>query len=133
MKTFLVTLFQYGVGFNANTNIEIYIDAETQDEAEQIAHDDWIDKGYGVWDSREWRWNISPEQEKQARKYADRLLMDIFPDNVEREEVLSSIEEDLYMDIEECSGWRDFEDENEWCEGDVEIALARVLKQRICG
>ena len=36
------------------------------------------------------------------------------------------------MDIEQCADWQNLE-EDEWCPGDVEIAVARILKERICG
>ena len=132
MKTFVVTLFQLGIGYNVNTNEFTYVEADSQEEAEQIAHDDWFDKGYGVWDSQEYRENLTEEQEKQARNYMNKFLSGLIPDNYDRDAIISAIEEDVYMDIEECAGWLKL-GEDEWCPRDVEIAVARVLKQRICG
>ena len=132
MKTFLVTLFQLGVGYDIYTNEEEFIEAETQEQAEQEAHDKWFDKGYGVWDSREWRENLSPEQERAARSHMDRYLAAVLPDNIDREEIIQAIEEDVYMDIEQCSDWLNMP-KDEWHPGDVEIAVARILKERICG
>lgn len=52
MKKFEVELFIMGVG-SSPLNEKVEIEAETQDEAEQIAHDWYFPKGYGVLDSRE--------------------------------------------------------------------------------
>lgn len=53
MKTYEVTLFIMGLPSSPHTNEIVYIDAETQDEAEQEAHDRYFPKGYGVLSSRE--------------------------------------------------------------------------------
>ena len=66
MKTYKVTLFVLGVNAPALNEHEYY-EAETQEEAEQMAHEEWFPKGYGVLSSREYRENLTEEQEKQAR------------------------------------------------------------------
>ena len=56
MKTYEVTLFIMGTTPSPYTNEYEYYEAETQDEAEQMAHDQWFPKGYGVLSSRDVRW-----------------------------------------------------------------------------
>lgn len=55
------------------------------------------------------------------------FLSDIFSDYQERHEVLDLIINDVLEDIEETADWSNFE-EDEYCLGDIRIALARVLK-----
>lgn len=131
MKTFEVKLFILGLPLNNNLRTE-YIEAETQDEAEELASRWYNADGWGVYDSKEVRDGLSDEQKKQAIKYASSLLSNIITDSVERGEVMAEIEDGIIADIEDCAAWQDL-DEDEWCEGDVEIALARVLYNKICG
>ena len=55
------------------------------------------------------------------------LLLDIFPDIVERHEIRDLILDDVVQDIEETADWSDYEDD-EYNLGDIQIAVARVLK-----
>ena len=121
-----------GLPASRHTNEIVYIDAETQDEAEQEAHDRYFPKGYGVLESRECRNGLSEEQREEARSYMDRLLSRVVSDSYDREAIISAIEEDVYYDIVQCADWLNMK-EDEWCPGDVEIAVARILKERICG
>lgn len=52
MKQFEVTLFIMGLG-STILDEKVIIEAETQDEAEEIAHNIYFPKGYGVLDSIE--------------------------------------------------------------------------------
>jgi hypothetical protein len=132
MKQYKVTLFVLGLPMTSgNTRVE-YIEAETQDEAEQMAHDWYASDGWGVYGSKEVRDELTDEQKKQAVRHASSLLSNIVPDSQERGEIMAEIEDDIISDIEDCAGWQEL-DEDEWCEGDVEIALARVIYDKICG
>ena len=53
MKTYEVELFIMGCPSSPYTNEKITIEAESQDEAEQKAHDIYFPKGYGVLSSRQ--------------------------------------------------------------------------------
>lgn len=53
MKTFEVTLFVLGLPYNENNTRVVTIEANSQDEAEQKAHDWYISDGWGVYDSKE--------------------------------------------------------------------------------
>lgn len=58
------------------------------------------------------------------------LLQNIFPDDAERHEIRDLILDDVVLDIEETADWSDY-CEDEYCLGDIQIALARVLKSAL--
>lgn len=58
------------------------------------------------------------------------LLQDIFPDNVDRHEIVDLILDDVVLDIEETADWSGYEDD-EYNLGDIQIALARVIKDAV--
>ena len=58
------------------------------------------------------------------------FLGDIFPDSHDRHEVVDLIIDDVVADIEETADWSDY-CEDEYCLGDIRIALARVLKSAV--
>jgi len=55
------------------------------------------------------------------------LLGNIFLDDAERHEVVNLIIGDVIVDIEETADWSGYEDD-EYNLGDIQIAVARVLK-----
>lgn len=54
------------------------------------------------------------------------FLGNIIPDYHDRHEVVDLILDDVVADIEETADWSNYEDD-EYCLGDIQIALARVL------
>lgn len=62
----------------------------------------------------------------------DYLLSYIFPDAQDRSAVVEAIANDVINDVEDCADWSRFEGD-EYCHGDIDIALARVLKNKIVG
>lgn len=52
MKRYEVTLFIMGLPLKNNTRV-VEIEANSQEEAEQKAHDWYISDGWGVYDSKE--------------------------------------------------------------------------------
>lgn len=54
------------------------------------------------------------------------FLSNIIPDYHDRHEVVDLILDDVVADIEETADWSDY-CEDEYCLGDIQIALARVL------
>ena len=58
------------------------------------------------------------------------LLQDIFPDDAERHEIRDLIIDDVVLDIEATADWSGYEDD-EYCLGDIQIALARVIKNAV--
>lgn len=58
------------------------------------------------------------------------MLAYIIPDHHDRHEVVDLILDDVVLDIEETADWSGYEDD-EYCLGDIQIALARVLKKAV--
>ncbi len=58
------------------------------------------------------------------------LLQDIFLDDAERHEIRDLILDDVVLDIEETADWSGYEDD-EYCLGDIQIALKRVFKRAV--
>lgn len=58
------------------------------------------------------------------------LLGNIFLDDAERHEIRDLILDDVVLDIEETADWSDY-CEDEYCIGDIQIALARVIKNAV--
>jgi hypothetical protein len=58
------------------------------------------------------------------------FLSNIFPDDQDRHEMVNLIIGDVVADIEETADWSDY-CEDEYCLGDIQISLARVLKGAI--
>jgi len=58
------------------------------------------------------------------------LLQNIFPDDAERHEIRDLILDDVVLDIEETADWSDY-CEDEYNLGDIQIALARVIKSAV--
>lgn len=53
MKTYEVTLFVLGLPYNENRTRVVTVEAESQEEAKQKAHDWYVADGWGVYDSKE--------------------------------------------------------------------------------
>ena len=58
------------------------------------------------------------------------LLGNIFLDDAERHEIRDLVLDDVVLDIEETADWSGY-DEDEYCLGDIQIALARVIKSAV--
>lgn len=58
------------------------------------------------------------------------LLYNIFPDDAERHEIRDLILDDVVLDIEETADWSDY-CEDEYNLGDIQFALARVIKNAV--
>lgn len=58
------------------------------------------------------------------------LLGNIFRDDAERHEIRDLVLDDVVADIEETADWSDY-CEDEYCLGDIRIALARVIKNAV--
>lgn len=78
------------------------------------------------------RKNLTATQKDCAVKYVSSLLSNIITDSFDREKVVGALRGEILEDIEDCADWQNL-DEDEWCPGDVEIALTRALVNRIWG
>ena len=54
MKKYEVTLFILGLPYHESNTRTVTIEANSQDEAEQKAHDWYVADGWGVYDSKEY-------------------------------------------------------------------------------
>lgn len=76
--------------------------------------------------------NLTKQQIKEVNAQVRASLSAIIADAHDREAVLDSIIIDVISDIEDTADWSDYEDDE--CNlSDIDIALARVLKNKICG
>lgn len=69
-------------------------------------------------------------QIKLVRSHLVELLLPIFGDMREREEIVNLVLRDVLMDIEATADWSELDDD-EVHTGDISIALARVLYDAI--
>ena len=74
---------------------------------------------------------MTRHQAKEVKAQADAVLSAVIHDNVDRNMVVEAIIDDIISDIEETADWSDL-DYNEVHGGDIEIALARVLINKLC-
>ena len=73
---------------------------------------------------------MTRRQTKEVRATLNELLFGIFQDNIEREGVIDYILDDVIADIDETADWSDLR-YDEVNESDIQIALARVLKDAV--
>lgn len=71
-------------------------------------------------------------QKEIIKGRTDYLLSYIFPDAHDRSAVVEAIADDVINDIDETADWSRFE-WDEYCHEDINIALARVLKNKVVG
>jgi hypothetical protein len=74
--------------------------------------------------------NLTKSRLDGVRSYLVELLLPIFEDMREREEVIDLIFNDVILDIAATADWSELEDD-EVHTGDISISLARVLKSTI--
>ncbi len=53
MKEYEITLFVLGLPYSKNNTRKVVIKADSQDDAEQIAHNWYVSDGWGVYSSKE--------------------------------------------------------------------------------
>lgn len=69
---------------------------------------------------------LTQEQCEGVKSRIDYTLSYVIPDNMERGAVVDKVIDPVIWDIEETADWSEFA-EDDYCEGDIDIALARVL------
>lgn len=60
-----------------------------------------------------------------VNEYLYRRLLNIIPDSIEAGEVANALQDEVVQDIDETA------DSKNWNSGDIDIALARVLRKRL--
>lgn len=130
MNTYRITLFVLGLNPRLNSRVE-YVDAETEEKAENAVRGD----GWGVLKTDlmdETYKDFTTPQVEGVKARIGELLGFFMTDSLERNEVVDALLKDVLTDISETADWSDLEGD-EYCEGDIDIALARVVRAKICG
>lgn len=131
MNTYKITLFVLGLDPRLNTRVE-YVDAETEEDAEkEVVGDGWgvlktelMDLDYG--DK-----GFTKDQVDLIEDRVYEVMRDVVPDPRDLDCVVDAMLEDVITDIYETADWSNLEDD-EVCLGDIDIAVARIIKNKIC-
>ena len=131
MNTYKITLFVLGLDPRLNTRVE-YVDAETEEDAEkEVVGDGWgvlktelMDLDYGDY-------GFTKDQVDSIEEVVYELMRSVVPDHSDLDCVVDAMLEDVIVDIYETADWSELEGD-EICLGDVSIAVARVIKNKIC-
>lgn len=131
MNTYKITLFVLGLDPHLNTRVE-YVNAETEEEAEkEVVGDGWgvlktelMDLDYG--DN-----GFTKDQVDLIEDRVYEVMRDVVPDPYDLDAVVDAMLEDVITDIYETADWSDLEGD-EVCLGDIDIAVARIIKNKIC-
>lgn len=133
-KHFIVTIFNMNSP-KEKENVDIY--AMTSDEAENRAISGGLvnlQSGWGVWGSKEVLDDYSyltPTQLKGVKTHLDSVLSNIVTDACDRSNIVDAMLLPICEDIASCADWESLDGE-EWCPADVDIAIARLLKEKFC-
>lgn len=134
-KHFIVTIYNL---FCQNEKRYEDVYAMDSKEAEKIAIGGGLvnlQNGWGIWDCKEVDDDhscLSIVQVEEVRKRINKVLTSIIPDSVYRNNVVDALMVDVCADIAECADWQNVLYGDEWCEGDIDIAIARVIRDKIC-
>lgn len=85
-----------------------------------VLYEEYLEQGMG----------FSEAQREAIEKRVNYLIGLIIPDAVDRSGVCETIMPSIFRDITECADW-DSLGEDDWCEGDIDIAVARVIKEKV--
>ena len=130
MPSYKVRMFILGLDPKLTEEVE-YVDAETAEKAEEDAL--WHRDGYGVISTTQMDLdypNFTKDQVDGVEDAVHRILSPVFSDNHDRDEVVDAILNDVMQDIEDTADWSELDDD-EYCIGDVQIAVARVIKNKV--
>ena len=70
---------------------------------------------------------MEPRSKEWVNECLYRRLLNVIPDSIEAGEVANALQDEVMQDIAETA------DPDSWHGGDIDIALARVLRKRILG
>ena len=129
MPTYKVRMFILGCGVNT-MEVE-YVDAPNEEQAEKDAL--WHREGYGIYSTTQMDLdypNFTKDQVDGVENEAHRILSTVFSDNQDRDEVVDAILNDVMQDIEDTADWSELDDD-EYSISDVQIAVARVMKNKL--
>ena len=133
MKKFKVTIFNRFAPSERHTDI---IEAETIAEAERDALGGGLvnyASGWGLLSSKEVdeeHGDLTPQQVEGVKERVSYLIGLIIPDHVECGDVTYGILKEVCEDIAETADWDSLR-EDECCEGDIDIAVSRVMYGKV--
>ena len=129
-KTYKVKMSILGLSPKLTEETDI-VQAESEKQAIEDAL--WHRDGYGITDiyevNREYGY-LTEEQIEGVKGRVSYLIGLIIPDHVECGDVTQAILKEVCEDIGETADWSGLE-EDEWCEGDVDIAVSRVMYSKV--
>ena len=131
MPTYKVTMFILGCDPKLTKEVD-YADAANEEDAEEDVL--WHRDGYGVISTTQMDLDYPSFTKAQVDGIEDRVhevLKGIISDNFDRDNAVDAILSDVINDIEETADWSDLDDD-ECCIMDIDIAVARVVKEKLC-
>ena len=131
MPTYKVTMFILGCDPKLTKEVD-YADAANEEDAEEDVL--WHRDGYGVISTTQMDLDYPSFTKPQVDGIENRVhkvLSAVIPDAADRDNAVDAILSDVINDIEETADWSDLDDDE--CNiGDIDIAIARVVKEKLC-
>ena len=131
MPTYKVTMFILGCDPKLTKEVD-YADAANEEGAEEDVL--WHRDGYGVISTTQMDLDYPSFTKPQVDGIENRVhevLSAIIPDAADRDNAVDAILSDVINDIEETADWSDLDDDE--CNlNDIDIAIARVVKEKLC-
>lgn len=131
MPTYKVTMFILGCDPKLTKEVD-YADAANEEDAEEDVL--WHRDGYGVISTTQMDLDYPDFTKPQVDGIENRvheILGAVITDAVDRDNAVDAILSDVINDIEETADWSDLDDDE--CNiGDIDIAVARVVKEKLC-
>lgn len=131
MPTYKVTMFILGCDPKLTKEVD-YADAANEEGAEEDVL--WHRDGYGVISTTQMDLDYPDFTKPQVDGIENRVhevLSAIIPDAADRGNAVDAILSDVINDIEETADWSDLDDDE--CNlNDIDIAIARVVKEKLC-
>ena len=131
MPTYKVRMFIMGCDPKLTKEVE-YVDAINEEKAEEDAL--WHREGYGIISTTQMDLDYPSFTKPQVDGIENRvheILGAVIPDAFDRDNAVDAILSDVISDIEETADWSDLDDDE--CNiGDIDIAIARVVKEKLC-
>ena len=131
MPTYKVTMFILGCDPKLTKEVD-YADAANEEDAEEDVL--WHRDGYGVISTTQMDLDYPSFTKPQVDGIENRVhevLNAIITDATDRDNAVDAILSDVINDIEETADWSDLDDDE--CNlNDIDIAIARVVKEKLC-
>lgn len=131
MPTYKVTMFILGCDPKLTKEVD-YADAANEEGAEEDVL--WHRDGYGVISTTQMDLDYPSFTKPQVDGIEDRvheILGAVITDATDRDNAVDAILSDVINDIEETADWSDLDDDE--CNlNDIDIAIARVVKEKLC-